>query len=185
VIQLWMKQALVALTLLGAPSVAFSQNADPAQPSEAAQEIQALFNEMQTVGRQIGPMQDAVMADPEITAAQQAITAELELKMAEVDPMMNQQMARMRTLESEIATAQGAGNGDLFTQLMGERQAIQQRLMTVQESALADPTLAAKVTAFQQQVEAKIIETNPEAQALISRYHEIEELINQAMTGGV
>lgn len=129
-------------------------------------------------------MQEAALQDSTVRAAEEALNADLLVAMALIDPTIKDRMARLSAMGTEIGAAQAAGNGELFSQLMNERQGIQQHLMTVRDSALAEPVLAAKVEGFRKQIELKILEMNPGAQSLITRLHELEVLIGQAMGSG-
>jgi hypothetical protein len=176
---------LSAAFALVVPVTLAAQTPESAQPAEpTAEEMQSWFIEMQQVHEQLEGLQRDALMDPELSAQQEELGEEIRVAMEVADPMMEQRMTRVQELQAEATAAQGAGDTAKLQELMTEAQQIQQHFMTVQESALADPAIATKLETFQTQLEAKMVEIDPEAEALITRFRELEEKLSGIVSGG-
>lgn len=148
------------------------------------EEVGVWMTELQQVHEQLEGLQQQALQDPAINAAQEELGEEIRVAMAEADPTLDEQLARMATLESEATTAQQTGDVQTLQTLMGEAQQIQQRFISVQQQVLGQPQIAGKVANFQTQLESKMLELDPEAEALITRFRELETKLNEAMGAG-
>ncbi|MEX2582927.1 MAG: hypothetical protein WD766_06625 [Gemmatimonadota bacterium] len=177
------RSLVIALVAALVPAVAVAQAPGAAPADPANQEMQALFMEMQQVHQQLEQVQIEALADPELNAQQESLGAEIQLAMAEADPMLEQRMARLEEVMVEGRAAEQAGDTAKRDELGQEFQQIQQHFMSVQQSVVSEPPLAEKVEEFQSDLEATMIRMNPEAESLISRLREIEIEMERIMSG--
>lgn len=176
---------LAAALALAIPIALAAQTPEPtdsaAPPDE---ELQGWLQEMQQVHEQLEELQREALMDPQLSAQQQELGEEIRVAMGAVDPTMDERMTRVEEIQAEATEAQGAGDSEKLNELMTEAQQIQQHFMDVQENALADPSIATKLESFQTELEAKMVELDPEAEGLITRFRELEERIGGAVSDG-
>jgi uncharacterized protein (DUF885 family) len=173
------KRALLTTLLAIAMPVAAT-----AQQSPTQQQVEGWFMELQQVHQQLEGIQMQALQDPQLSAAQEELGDEIRQAIEARDPRMGERMARVEALEAEAMDAQQSGNVDLLQALVVEAQQIQEHFMTVQQEVLEQPAIATKVSSFQARLERKMVEVNPDAQNLISRFRELETMIEQALRGG-
>ncbi|MEX0912721.1 MAG: hypothetical protein WD737_07390 [Gemmatimonadota bacterium] len=170
---------LAAALIVGVPTAALAQSATANQPSE--QELQTWFTELEQVHQELEGLQQQALQDPELSAQQEAIGEEIQVAMNDADPTLDQRMSRVAELEAEAEAAQQAGNAERLQQIVSEAQQIQQHFMAVQETALGQPAIADRLASFQEQLEDRMVDIDPEAEALIERFRELEQRIGAAL----
>jgi hypothetical protein len=166
---------------LGTPALLAAQEAASAPTQH---DLEAIFAEFQEIHHQLEDIQLQALQDPQLNAAQEALGEEIRTAMEARDPALRQQMERIESLEGEAVSAQQAGNLEKLQELMVEAQAIEQRFLTIQQQVLTTPSIAAKIEAFQTELERKMVEVNPQTASLISRFRELESKLSTAMQGG-
>jgi chromosome segregation ATPase len=127
--------------------------------------LQGRVLEQPEIASQVAAYQEAQLPDAERMAAVQALNQALESAMEQLDPQLEERVARLGALEHEA-------------------ESLQEQLMTVQERALQQPEIAGKIASFQEQMEQKMLEAEPNAQAVIERFRELELKLMQVMGGG-
>jgi hypothetical protein len=168
-----------------APAAGAATGAAPAQALTPEQQaIQNLFNEYQELHSQLQGLQGQALQDPQLSADQEALGNDIRVAMEAYDPMMKQRLGRVNAIETEASAAQAAGDMPKLQLLMSEAQEIEQHFMSVQESVMEQPEIAAKVDAFQSKLEQKMIQISPGAQALMTRFRALETQLQAAMQGG-
>ena len=111
----------LALALLAAPAALAAQQAPATgQPVE----IQGLLTELQGIHVQLQALQERALQDSALMAAQEALGASIKAAMAAADPTLEQEMARMQTLEAEFLTAQQANDTTTQTLSAGLYQVV-------------------------------------------------------------
>lgn len=166
------------MLLLGSAGAVAQQGMDPSQVPPEAQELMA---ELQQIQAQLEPIQAEALQDPEILAEQQTLGEEIQAAMAELDPSTPDRMARLQELVTEAQAAQAAQDAEAVQVLMTEAQGIQARLQEAQAQALERPEIAPRVEAFQKQLQAKMVEIDPEAEPLIQRAADLDEELTELM----
>jgi len=175
------RRALFTAALaLGLPAMAITQEAAAADQ----QEVEGWLREMEQVHNQLESLQMQALQDPQLSRAQEQLGEDIRVAMERLDPAIQQRMARVEALEVEAVAAQQGNDVQKLQQLMQEAQQIQQHFMIVQQQVLEEPQIMAKVTDFQGQLERRMVEMNPQAQALISRFRELEGKLSAAMQSG-
>lgn len=179
------RRALLALILTaGSPGLIAAQQADPPAAVPGQLELEAIFAEFQRVHMQLEGIQNEALRDPQLSAAQQELGTTIQSAMENVDPTMKERMARAMVLEAEAHAAQQTGDAERLEELVSEVETIELHFMRVQQQVVAEPAIAAKIMAFQTDLERKMIELNPEALDLINRFRELESVLQSATGGG-
>ncbi len=161
------------LLFLCAPTLLGAQEPTPVPPQPAG-ETQSLIAEIQQIQARLASVQEQALQDSDIRAEQKALGVEVRSAMEQIDPTVGEQITRMEQLAAEAEAAQAAGDQARILQLTGEAQEIQQRLAEAQVQAMQRPELAARVEAFQARLQGRMIEIEPEAEALIRRFGELQ-----------
>lgn len=181
----FLTRGLLPVLLAAAVPMAVVAQQDPAAPPTEAQEqqLEAWYTELQEIHQTLQSLQQQALADAELAATQQELGSEIQLAMAEIDPSIEERLSRMQALESEAATAQQEGNVERLQTLMQEASGIQEHFAELQEQVLQEPTFAAKLSTFQEQLQQKMLQLNPEAEAQMDRLRELETRLTEAMGG--
>jgi chromosome segregation ATPase len=179
-----MKRTLLALVALVALPAALPAQ-QPQQPgAQIPENVRPLLMEMQQLHVRLEGIQQQALEDPQLSAAQDALGESIKQTMETIDPTLTESMERVQDLETEAAEAQRSGDQAKLQQLAAEAEQIQTKFLTAQEQALQQPALAAQIDSFQTQLERKMAEVDPEAQALIERFKELQVQIASVMQGG-
>lgn len=169
-----LRPGFIALALMALPAALAAQEA-PAAPEQQvparteAQQIQARLQEIQA----------RALQDPALQAAQDSIGTEMTATMERVDPTFKAQAGRAEALKAEVAAAQQAGDNAKLNQLAAEAEQLQQGFATARQRAMQDPQMAERIQAFQQRIVARMVEVEPETQALLARLQELNGAARQ------
>lgn len=184
----------LALALLVAPATLRAQEPAPAAepvPAEdngvdeaATSQIQAWLAEIQQLNGRLLEVRQEALQDAELSASQEAIGARVRAAMEEADSTLITSMTRLEALQEEAQAAQQQGDGERLEELGAEVRAIEERFAAAQQQALSQPELSADVQAFQERLQAKILEIEPEAPQLIARFQELQQNLSAALGGG-
>lgn len=174
----------IALFIAAVPIVLLAQQS-PVASESTEQEVEAMFLEFQRLHMRLEELQDEALRDPGISAAQEALGQEIQQAMENRDPTMREQMARAMALETEAQAAQRSGDTDHLDVLIAEAQSIQDRFIAIQQEVVTEAAMAQKIMAFQNRLETKMMELNPEARELIARFRELEAELQTMLEGGV
>lgn len=165
---------VAALALAVVPAGAQAQEPGGVDPSQLPPEVQEAIMELQQLQAQLQPIQQQAMADPEIQAEQQELGTQIQTAMAEADPEVPQHMARLQELAGDAEAAQAGEDQARMAAILEEAQVIEMQLNQAQQEALQRPEIAPRVEAFQQKVQARMVEVDPNAGALIERMDELQ-----------
>ena len=89
----------------------------------------------------------------------------------------------MDAMEAEALAAEERGDHARLQQLGAEVDQIQRAFLAAQERALQQPEVAAQVSAFQQRLQRKMIELDPAAAHVLTRFRELEARLAAEATG--
>jgi hypothetical protein len=170
-----------SLVLALAPVTLHAQQPGAMDPSQLPPDVQEVFAELKQVQSQIEPIQQEALADPELQAEQAALGEQIQTAMADVNPDMPQQMQRLQELAAEAESAQSEQDQARIGEILTEARDIEVALQDAQAQALQRPDLAPRVQAFQQKVQAKMVEVDPAANDLIQRMGELESRLMALM----
>lgn len=169
---------VVVIACIAGPGGLHSQTSPrAAEAVRTAQEVQAWFGELEELHEQLEEIQAAALADPVVSAAQIELGTRVRAAMEQLDPALTGLIARMEVMESEANAAQQRGDSTRMAQLVAEADQIQRSFFAAQQRVLAQPEIAAEVTAFQQLLERKMVEIDSNAPRIIARFRELEALL--------
>ncbi len=129
----------------------------------------ALEAEYVGIQRRLGPLQNKAMEDPALQAEFQAFEASVEEAMIGLDPESPANQERLVALQTEFQAAQAAGDSAKSQTILQEGNALSAQVQQTRTEAFEQEAVVAKMTAFQEHVVAKMVEIDPEAQAMIDR----------------
>lgn len=167
------RTTFLSLLLLAAPLGLFAQQQGAVDPAQLPPEAQELIGELQQLQARLQPIQQQALQDPEIQAAQQALGAEIQEAMVEVDPETPEKMERLQELMVQAQAAQAEEESAAMTEIVSEARALEQQLQAAQAAAIQSPELAPRVEAFQDRLLERMVEVDPEAEALLDRAQEL------------
>lgn len=167
--------ALLAAALGTLPGAAHAQQrANAAAARAAAADVQAWFAELEQLHDRLAAIQARALADPQVGAAQVALGNSIKAAITRVDPAVTRGLARMEALDSLALRAEERGDEARLRQLSTEAQQLQRAFVAAQERVLAQPEIAAQVEAFQQRLQRKMLEVEPGAEQIMTRFRELE-----------
>lgn len=169
-------RTLAALLVFALPAVGHAQG-----QTEPPPQVQEWIQELQELQSQIEPVQEKALEDSEVAAEQQRTTDFVRAAIIEDDPEMGQVLTRFEQILTEAQTAQENGDAEKIVALTQEAQQLQPRIEAAHASALNKPAVAERVTAFQQQLRAKMIEIDPDVESLLQRVEQLEGRIAALM----
>lgn len=169
---------LIAVAALAAPGALQAQA--PAVPENVPPEIAGWLAEIQELHIQLTTLQEKALQDPALAAQRDSLGNHIRVAMESIDPSLPESMERIEAMEAQAAAAEAASDDAKLTELRAEAQQIEQQFLSVQQRALQQPELAAEISAFQSALEARILETDPEAPRLLERFQELEQKLAEA-----
>ena len=177
---LWPALLGLALSVLPATLQAQARPEAGAAVRNAA-EVEAWFGELDKLHAQLEEIQTRALEDPQIAAAQDELGARIKLAMERIDPNLQRGLDRMDAMEAEASAATQRRDAAKLQQLSTEAEQIQKQFVAAQERALQQPEIAALVTAFQERLEKKMLELNPQSERIVARFRELQtKLAEQA-----
>ena len=130
---------------------------------------------------QIQRVQQQALQDPELRAANQAVTALLTATMAKVDPSYPTYAARAATLNADVAAAQAAKDNARLNELAEEAKELQANVTAARAKAEADAAVKAELEAFRVKLFTKMVELDPSVKDLVAQ---LETLQSDTTTEG-
>ncbi|HSH46390.1 MAG TPA: hypothetical protein VK966_11155 [Longimicrobiales bacterium] len=164
------------LTLLMGVAACDSSDAEPEAQEQAAPgeqldtDMAQRFMELQTIQQQLRPVQEQALQDEEIAAQLEEIQTRMDAAMREEK---GEAIDRMTALQEELMAAQTDGDQEAMQTLMAEAQGLQVELQEAQSEILERPEFKGPVEAFEAAHRARMIEIDPEAEALLDRMDEL------------
>jgi hypothetical protein len=165
---------VTSIALALAPVALNAQQPGALDPSQLPPEAQEVLAEMEQVQAEIEPIQRQALADPELQAEQAALGAQIQTVMTELNPAVPQQMERLQELSAEAESAQSEQDQARIEEILTEARGIEIELQEAQTQAVQRPDVAPRVQAFQEKIQAKMVEVDPAADDLIQRMGELE-----------
>jgi hypothetical protein len=176
---------LVAFLGLALPATLAAQQRAAAPMQQQAgpneQQVQQWVTELRQLHGKLEEIQDRAMQDPQLQAAQARLGEEIKVAMEKADPQLPATMQRMSVLEAEAIKAQQGGDEAKLRQLAQEAQGLQVRFVETQAQVFQQPAMAAKLEAFQQRLETRMAQVDPQAPTMIRRFQELEGRLNAAL----
>lgn len=175
---------LALMTLLSAAACDGSEEAAPPAerpemgeaaipPQQAANpQIMEKVTEIQEIQAELEPINQKALEDQELAAQVAAVQADIESAMRKEDPELIQ---RMEQFQQEVAAAQAAGDQAQIQALMTRAQGLQREMQALQAKVFQKPEIRERMEAFEAAHRARMIEIDPEAEALLDRMDELME----------
>lgn len=167
--------ALVPAGLVGQEE---GERSSPELPPEAMQ----LIAELQQVQAELEPIQQEALTDPALQAAGEALAADVQEAMTDVDPETPERMERLQALMGEAQAAQAEQDADRMSEIVMEARGIEERLQAVQAQAVQRPEIATRIEEFQGRLEARMIEVDPDAGPLLERARDLNQRLAALLT---
>lgn len=153
------------------------------QQQQLPPEVQEWAIELQELQSQLQPLQEQALQEPEIQAEQASVVEALFETMVASNPETAQRIERLEGLMQEAQAAQEAGDAERIAQLSAEAAELQPQIQAAQAEALSHPDVQPRVAAFQQKLNARVVEIDPAAEQVIERIAELDARIAAAMQG--
>jgi HPt (histidine-containing phosphotransfer) domain-containing protein len=129
---------------------------------------------LQVVTAKISAVQKRALADPQLQAANRAITTLIGSTALRIDPGYAQYAARANTLKAEVAAAQAAQDNDKLWQLADEAKQLQSKISSAQELARQDAEVQKKLEEYKVQLFNKMVELEPTVQDLVKELQTLQ-----------
>lgn len=170
----------LALSAGSAPAQQRPAVATPAARAQLPADVQGWLTELERIHERLEKIQGAALEDPELNAAQLELGSMIKQAMERVDPGMQKRLERLAAMEQEAAAAQQSGDRARILQLGAEARDIERQFAQVQRRVMREPEVVAEVTAFQQKLEAGMLQVSPQADSLLTRLRELEAKLTAA-----
>jgi hypothetical protein len=135
-----------------------------------------LVMELQTIQQQLAPLQEEALQDPGLAAQLAALQGQVEAAMQSEDPTL---FERIAAVETEMMEAQASGDQARLQAAGQAAQSVQQSIEAVETAVLARNEIREPMEAFEAAFRARMIQINPEAEALFARAEEIMEQLRR------
>lgn len=171
--------ALIAGSVL-APLNASAQQTQQQPPSE----VQEWVAEMQQIQTQLEPIQLEALQDTAVQRHQSEVGEVVRAAIVAIDPTLDEGLDRMEELMVQAQAAQAASDAEKIAELTAEAQTLQPRIEQAQQQALADPEVQTEINAFQEHLQERMVEIDPETRTMLARLQELDSRV-RAVIGGV
>lgn len=162
-------------------------SAAPAPPAQAAPQgqappalpdsIQQMLQEFRSLQNELASLQDeAIQQSDELQAQRDDIQETIESAMAESNPEIEDDIARMEELQQEMTEAREAQDQQQMMALSQEAGQLRGRLQSAQSAVMQRPAVQEEIQTFQDNLLDEMIALNPEAEDLVD---ELETLSQQ------
>ena len=145
--------------------------------SIAAQSPDALAEQARAVEIRLLPIERAALAQPEVTAAQAALGAQIRAAMEDADPSTPARVERLSSLLVLAEAAQREGDLAAMSRIVEEARTIEVALERAREAAMDDPAVAERVERFRAHVERTMARLEPGADSLLARRDSLRALL--------
>jgi hypothetical protein len=126
--------------------------------------------EVQQIQQRLEPISRQALQDEELANQLQELQARVQAAMREENPEL---VDRMEKLQEEMIAAQQAGDQAALQNLRAGAAGLQQEAQQLQAAVLERPQVREAIQEFEAAHRARMIEIDPEAEALIERLDEI------------
>lgn len=144
------------------------------QEAEAASR-QELVAEVQEIQGQLMELREEAMKDEKLQREEAELQQTVTAAMREIDPRVEEKLARSSEIQQEMRTAQEEGDQQKVGALIQEAQAIETDLRAAQERVMAHQEVQEAVESFREGLFDRMRELDPEADGLIRRAEELTQ----------
>ncbi len=181
--------ALILTSCSGSDSDLPSADADsrpyatPGEP-DAGSGPGALMAEYQQIQQRLAQVQERAMTDDSLRAAYTSLQDRVEGHMLAADPELREKQSRLQSLGQDLMNARQTGDEEAARTITAEGNALQTGLQQLQADALSDEAIAAELAGFQEKVQTRMAEIDPETPDMIARVEEIGTLLRAGAAPG-
>jgi hypothetical protein len=129
-------------------------------------EMMATIMEIQQIQQQLEPVQREALQDATLAAQLEALQVRIDASMREAGPDVFERIDRF---QDDMAAAEAAGDDERIQSLMTQAQGIQQEAQALQAAVFERPDIRASVEEFEAAHRARMIQIDPESEALLDR----------------
>lgn len=175
--------SLLAFGLLSLPAgVEAQQRTSATAPTltAAQREMQGWYRELQEIGTRLQAAQVRAMQDPALRSMQESLAKEFKAAMLKADPTLAGLEERARALEAQARRAQQARDEAAMNRLAEQARQIELRLMNAQKEVMQDPAFVRRAQAFEEALQKRMLEVEPQTPALVQRGKELQARLMRA-----
>jgi len=165
----------------------------PAPPAQAAPQgqappalpdsIQQMLQEFRSLQNELASLQDeAIQQSDELQAQRDDIQETIESAMAESNPEIEDDIARMEELQQEMTEAREAQDQQQMMALSQEAGQLRTRLQSAQSSVMQRPAVQEEIESFQQNLLDEMLAINPDAEEMVDELESLSEQLQAFQT---
>lgn len=173
---------LVTTAIMAAAALAPLETS--AQQAELPPEVQEWVTEMQELQAELETVQEEALADTAIQRQQKEVADVVRAAMIDVDPSLEEGLDRMEQLIAEARVAQEASDAEKIAELTAEAQQLQPKIEQAQVQAMNVPAVQEEINEFQERLQDRMVEIDPEARTKLARLQELDARV-RAVIGGI
>lgn len=173
---------LAALLLAAAPAAA--QQGGGQQQGQMQQEAQQLRQEIQQINQQLRQVQQQALQDSALQARQLELQEMIGAAARDEDPEYSEKEDRLNEIQREMQQAQQEQDTTQLRSLMMEGQQLRQDVNQTQQQIIQRDSIQQQIETFQDRMEQKMIEIDPEAEQLLERRDSLVSEFRQATGQG-
>lgn len=175
---------VLVATALSAQADQAPADAPPAQAAPQGQampalpdSIQQMLQDFRNLQNRLASLQDqAIQQSEELQAQRDGIQESIESAMADANPQIEEDIARMEELQQEMTEAREAENQERMMSLSMEAGQLRSQLQSAQSDVMQRPAIQEEIESFQENLLDEMVSIEPEAEDLVS---ELESLSQQ------
>ena len=177
---------VVALVGLVAVTVAPNLGGAPTVPDVLFEDLDdgasaALQDELRELQARLEAIEQEAVEEPALQEARADLEKSIEQAFQEADAQFDDKADRLAEIQATLEA--GETTEEEGTALIVEAQALHEDLSATQARVMESDPIAAEIDAFQDRLHARMVEVDPEADALIARATEIIEALLQDAGG--
>ncbi len=177
---------VVALVGLVAVTVAPNLGGAPTVPDVLFEDLDdgasaALQDELRELQARLEAIEQEAVEEPALQEARADLEKSIEQAFQEADAQFDEKAERLTEIQATLEA--GETTEEEGTALIVEAQALHEDLSATQARVMESDPIAAEIDAFQDRLHARMVEVDPEADALIARATEIIEALLQDAGG--
>lgn len=166
---------LMTMAVLSATLV-FAQGQQP-QPLQLSPEAQQLLQQYTQLKMQLEDIQRQAMSDEKVAEVKDELDQKIQAAMIENDPSVEQLISEREQITLDYKTAKDAGNQEQVSALEQQYRDLMAKLQPAQQAVVQQPEISSEIEDYQNMVEDKMAEINPNSQNMISQMAELKTKI--------
>lgn len=169
------------LTLLVAAAPAAAQGGGQGQGQMS--EMQQLRQQIQKIDQQLRKIRQQALQDSALQAKQLELQEMIGSAAREADPQYKKKEDRLNEIQKKMQKAQQNQDTAQMRSLMMEGQKLQRDVSRTQRKVVQRDSIDAEIQAFQEQMQKKMVEIDPQAEELLDRRDSLVQKYRAARGG--